>query len=154
MTDIIRIDHARTQPLADQLLGATYRIAPEAFWDIARMRGDSGYDLMGPARSHGMARHPELGPRRLGPRFLALRRRLPRAVGHAWELAEYVEADLTVYRYPTQERRDAATDCLAFRHWKHQGESWVAGVETVVAAPGRLRGPLSWKRLNESKEEH
>ncbi len=39
--------------LEERLLSATYRIAPERFWNLARMRGDTGYDLMEPARSHG-----------------------------------------------------------------------------------------------------
>jgi hypothetical protein len=100
-----------------------------------------------------MGRHPELGLDGwdLGcwPYVVVYHRH----TGETWDLAECVEGDLTVYRYPTRERRDAATDCLAFWHWKHHGESWVAGVESVDAAPGRLRGPFSWKRLNESKEK-
>ncbi len=139
--------------LEEQLLSTKYGVAPETFWDVARMRGDTGYDVMEPARAHGWEAIPgwgldgwDLGSwpvRRLPPR------RRPR-VG----LAEYVEGDLTVYRYPTRELRDAATDCLTFWHWKHHGESWVAGVESVDAAPDRLRGPFSWRRLNEWKEEH
>ena len=58
------------------------------------------------------------------------------------ELAYYVEGDLTVYRYPTRELRDAATDCLAFWHWKHEDEDWVAGVDSVDVAPDHLRGTL------------
>jgi hypothetical protein len=76
-----------------------------------------------------------------------------RHVGDAWELAEYVEGDLTVYRYPTCDLRAAATDCLAFWHWKNHDESWVVGVDNVDTAPDRLRGPFSCSRLNASKEE-
>ena len=48
---------------------------------------------------------------------------------------------------PTRELRDLAIDRLAFYHWKHQGEEWVDGVESVDVAPDRLRGPFSWERL-------
>jgi hypothetical protein len=57
-----------------------------------------------------------------------------------------------VYRYPTRELRDAATDCLAFWHWKHEGKPWVDGIDSVDVAPPHLRGPFSWNRLNEGKE--
>ena len=56
-----------------------------------------------------------------------------------------------MYRYPTRELLDAATDCLAFWHWERQDEEWVDGVDSVDGAPDRLRGPFSWERLRQSE---
>jgi hypothetical protein len=70
-----------------------------------------------------------------------------------FELAYDVEGDITVYRYPTRVLRDAATDCLAFWHWKHDDEDWVDGVECVDADPDRLRGSFSWERLRRHQPE-
>jgi hypothetical protein len=52
-----------------------------------------------------------------------------------------------MYPYPTRELRDAATDCLACWHWKHDEEDSVDGVECVDTASDRLGGPFSWERL-------
>ena len=51
-----------------------------------------------------------------------------------YELAENVEGDATVYRYPTKELRDAATDQLAFWRRKHNEEEWVEGVASIEQA--------------------
>ena len=138
--------------LEERLLNQSYRVAPETFWDVAHMRGDTGYDVMEPARGHGWEAIANWGLDGwdLGswPYVVVFHRDSV----DGWEIAEYVEGDLTVYRYPTRGLRDAATDCLAFCHWKHQDEEWVAGVDSVETAPWRLRGPFSWERLRESKE--
>ena len=69
-----------------------------------------------------------------------------------FELAYDVEGDVTVYRYSTRELRDAATDCLAFWHWKHYRAEWVHDVDSIDDAPDRLRGRFSWERLNTAEK--
>ena len=127
------------QSLEQQLLCEQYRVAPEAFWQIA----EDGYDRIEMARPHGWRAIPSWGLEGwdLGdwPLVVISHRR----TSFGFELAYNVEGDITVYRYPTRELRDAATDCLALWHWKHDGEDWVDGVERIDAAPDRLRGPFS-----------
>jgi hypothetical protein len=135
--------------LEQQLLSDQYRVAPEGFWQLSQMRGDDGYDRMEAGGGRGWQAVPSWGLDGwdLGawPLVIISHRR---TAGGGFELAYDVEGDITVYRYPTRELRDAATDCLAFWHWKHDGEPWVDGVERVDTAPDRLRGPFSWERLD------
>jgi hypothetical protein len=95
-----------------------------------------------------------VGLRRLGPGASPLGGISHRRTREGFELAYDVEGDITVYRYPTSELRHAATDSLAFWHWKHDDEDWVNGVESVDAAPDRLRGPFSWERLRGDNSKH
>jgi hypothetical protein len=138
----------QTQSLENRLLSGQYRIEPEAFWTIARMRGDDGYDIMEPARALCWAAIPSWGRDGwdLGswPYVVIYHRK---AVD-GWQIAYYVEGDLTVYSYPSRELRDAATDCLAFWHWRQAGKDWVAGIDSVDVAPDHLRGAFSWGRLD------
>ncbi len=149
MTDIDPT--AETQSLEEQLLGPTYRIEPEPFWTIARMRGDCGYDIMEPASAHGW--QPISGWGRDGwnmgswPYVVMYHRR----TADAWQVAYYVEGDLTIYSYPDRELCLAGLDCLALWHWKHDGEEWAAGIDRVEDAPGHLRGAYSSKRLDAEK---
>jgi hypothetical protein len=136
-------------PVEEQrLLSSTYRIAPESFWSICQMRGDDGYGRMeaaAPKRWHAIPSWGRDGWD-LGswPYVVVYHRDVP----DAFELAENVEGDVTAYRYPTREMRDCATDELAFYHWKHEGEDWVAGIEHFDNAPAHLRGAFSWKRAD------
>jgi hypothetical protein len=136
---------------AQQLLGEQYQVAPEAFWHLDQIRDEDGYDRIKAARPHGWRAISSWGLEGwdLGawPLVVILHRRSARG----FELAYDVEGDITVYRYPTRELRDAATDCLALWHWKHDGKDWVNGVESIDVAPDRLRGPFSQKRLAASK---
>jgi hypothetical protein len=131
----------------DDLLTEEYRLTPEAFWTVCQMRGDDGYDRMEAARPKRWDAIPSWGRDGwdLGswPLVVVYHRRSD----DGYELAENVEGDVTVYRYPTKELRDQATDQLAFWHWKHQGEDWVAGIGSLEDAP-HLRGPFSWKRCD------
>jgi len=65
----------------------------------------------------------------------------------AFELAEYIEGDVKVWTFPTDDLRSALVDTLAYWWWDHEGESWTAG-HSIDAIPDRLRGPFSWGRLN------
>lgn len=64
-----------------------------------------------------------------------------------YELAEYIEGDLKVWRFPTNEMRSALVDTLAFWWWQNSGESWTAGL-SIDAIPDHLRGPFSWARVD------
>jgi|HubBroStandDraft_6_1064221.scaffolds.fasta_scaffold33020_5 hypothetical protein len=129
----------------NDLLTATYRVTPEVFWTVCHMRGDDGYDRIEAAQRYGWDAIPAWGRDGwdLGSWPLAVI--FHRAIRQGYELAENVEGDITVYRYPTRGMRDAATDQLAFWHWKHQDQEWVAGIDSIDDA-SHLRGPFSWKR--------
>lgn len=138
---------------SEDLISQQFKVQPEPFWGIATLRGDDGYDRMERARPRGWAAIPSWGRDGwdLGswPYVVISHRNTE----DGYELAYNVEGDITVYRYPTAELRDRATDYLAFWHWKHAEEPWVEGVDNIDMAPKHLRGPFSWKRLEQTKEE-
>ena len=136
--------------LEEQLLCATYRVPGESFWEVARMLGDDGYDVMNRAWPYRWRVIPSWGREGWDLGSWPLVVMFHRTVGDAHELAYYVEGDVRLYRYPTRELRDAATDVLAFWHWRNAGEEWVTGIGRVEDAPGHLRGAFSWERLEES----
>jgi hypothetical protein len=123
-----------------------YRVTPEPFWLAAQLAGDDGYDRIEIARARGWDAIPAWGRDGwdLGSWPLVVIFHRHRA--GAYELAENVEGDATVWRFPTRELRDAATDLLAFTHWQHEGEDWVDGYATAADAPDHLRGPYSRDR--------
>lgn len=143
-----------TRTLEDDLLSATYRVGREALWEIARVRGDDGYDVMERVRTRRWHAIPAWGCAGWDLGAWPLVVICHRTTGTSSELAYYVEGDVDVYRYPSRELRDCATDCLAFWHWRQAEEEWVAGIDRVEDAPARLRGPFSWKRLDNTNEEH
>ena len=57
-----------------------------------------------------------------------------------FDLAIDIDGDVTGYRLPTRERRDALTDEVALTYWKSQGKPWVEGVENADQMPAQLRG--------------
>jgi hypothetical protein len=140
------------QSLEQQLLCERYRVAPEAFWHLAQIRGEDGYDRIKTAQQHGWRAVSSWGLEGwdLGawPLVVISHRRTTRG----FELAYNVEGDITVYRYPTRDLRDAATDCLALWHWEHDGKDGIDGVESVEAAPDCLRGPFPQKRLTTRRQ--
>jgi hypothetical protein len=81
---------------------------------LSQSRGDGGYDRMDIARGRGWDRVPSWGldDWDLGARSLFVISH--RHTRDRFDLGYDVEGDITVYRYPTRELRDAATDCLAF----------------------------------------
>jgi hypothetical protein len=127
------------------LLTEEYRLDPEAFWTVCQMRGDDGYDRIEAARSKRWQAIPSWGQDGWDLGSWPIVVIYHRQSAEGFDLAENVEGDATVYRYPTREMRDAATDQLAFWHWKHTGEDWVAGIDSVEEAP-HFCGPFSWKR--------
>ena len=118
-----------------------YRVEPDVFWQAAWRYGD-GYDVMGQAerKMHGLRVVSSWG--RVGydlgswPLVMVFFRERK-----GYEIAYYVEGDVVCYAAPTEAIREAIVDGIAFFHWKHQGESWVEGYESVERVPENLRGP-------------
>ena len=119
-----------------------YEVEPEPFWRGASLLGD-GYDVMGAAERKSQGWRVVAGWGKDGydlgswPLVMVFFRQRDRR----FEIAYYVEGDVTCYSAPTEEIRDAITDELAFLHWKYHGESWVEGYESVEQLPDELRGP-------------
>lgn len=116
------------------------RIEPEPFWDIERMLGGDGYDVMEVASRHGW--HSVAGWGSDGwdlcswPYYVVY----IRTVDARYQLATYCEGDIDVWTFETVEQRSAHIDGIAFAHWKSQGDSWVDGIEEGTV-PEHLRGP-------------
>jgi hypothetical protein len=134
--------------LEQQLLCEQYQVAPEPFWRLAQIRGEDGYDRIEMAQTHGWRAVPCWGLEGWGLGTWPLVVIFHRHSADGFELAYDVEGDVTIYRCPTRELRDTATDCLAFWHWKHDSAEWVDDVDRIDDAPDRLRGRFSWERLN------
>lgn len=128
----------------------TYRVAPEVFWEVLQVRGDDGYDRMGPARQRGWDAIPSWGRDGwdLGswPLVVVYHRQSP----NGWEMAVNVEGDVTCYRFPTRELLDEATDLEAFFYWHWAGEQWIEGAKTASEMPDHCRGPYSSRRAEAS----
>ena len=139
------------QNLEQQLLCTQYEIAPEAVWQLSQVCGQDGYQRMTTARARGWIAIPSWGLEGWDLGAWPLVIIFHRHSADGFELAYDVEGDITVYQYPTRELRDAATDCLASWRWKHDSAEWVDGVNSIDAAPDRLRGRFSWERLNSRK---
>ena len=118
-----------------------YKVEPDAFWQAAWVYGD-GYGVMEQAerKVHGWCVISgwgrdgyDLGSWPLVMVFFRQR--------HGFEVAYYVEGDVVCYAAPTEAIRNAIVDEIAFFHWKHQGEQWVEGYDSVEQLPDELRGP-------------
>jgi hypothetical protein len=131
--------------IESQLLGDNiYRVPAETFWQASQALGEDGYDRIETSGKHGWTAIASWGSDGwdLGNWPYVVISHRHTTEGH--ELAYNVEGDIAVYRYPTPELLNAATDCLAFFHWG--GQPWVAGVDSADAMPDRLRGPYSSSR--------
>jgi hypothetical protein len=137
--------------LERQLLCERYEVASEAIWKLSQIRGQDGYERIDAVSARGWNAIPSWGLEGWDLGDWPLVVIFHRHSADGYELAYDIEGDVTVYRYPTRELRDAATDCLAFWHWKHAGARWVDGVDGIDNAPGRLRGRFSYERLNTTK---
>ncbi len=68
------------------------------------------------------------------------------------EMAVDIEGDVEIQEFTTREERDRKTDEIAFRYWKRSEEDWVEHIDSHEQMPSGLRGPFSWRRLDESKK--
>lgn len=136
----------------NDLLNKEHRVDPSENWrigQIERMAGGDGYDVMAKveaaekwkAISSWGSDGWDLGD---WPYVVIYVRRH----GDAFQIAYYVEGDITVYEYATKEEAFGAVDALAFFHWKHQGsrEPDVSEIETVDDMPERFCGPYGQDR--------
>jgi hypothetical protein len=139
------------QRLEQQLLSEHYQVTPESVWHFSQMRGQDGYERIDTMRAHGWIAVPSWGLEGWDLGGWPLIVIFHRHSADGYEVAYDVEGDVTVYRYPTRELGDAATDCLAFWHWKHDGALWVDGIESIDDAPDHLRGRFSWECHNTTK---
>jgi hypothetical protein len=115
-----------------------------------RWPGDEGYDRMNFARASGWEPISSWGLDGwdLGSWPLVV-------VYHRGdtELAIDVEGDITVETFSGCEERDRRTDETAFFYWKAHSEEWVEGIDPHEHMPANLRGPFSWKRLEDQRAE-
>ncbi len=123
-----------------------YQAQPEGFWVVCQVTGADGYSTMAVAEKRGWRTVGAWGSHgwNLGSWPLVVIYHRDGAGG--FDLATYVEGDITAYSFPTRELRDAATDEIAFFYWKHEGQSWVEGIDSAAEMPEPLRGPYSWER--------
>lgn len=134
-----------------------YRAEPDdAFWRGAQLYGDNGYRVIEIAEKHGWRALPVWGRGGgwdLGswPYVIIFHRSRPHEM--TFEVVEYVEGDVTLWRCPSPEVREQVTDELAFWHWKYRGEDWVEGIEHVEDMPAHLRGPFRWEDADHEQEE-
>jgi hypothetical protein len=122
------------------LLSEEFRVHPEGFWSTAHLLGDDGYDRMTTAAQRGWNAVAAWGGQGwdLGECPYAVI--FHRTRDGAYELAENVEGDVTMYSYPTRALRDRATDAMAFFHWRLHDEEWVTGLATPRTCPPRCAG--------------
>jgi hypothetical protein len=131
-----------------------YEVAPSAIWNTLLMMGAGGYDVM--ERIKGWSAIPAWGKNGwdLGswPLVIIFWGNRPAKDGNppTFDIAYYVEGDVTTYKCPTAEIRNQITDTLAFFHWKAQEERWVKDYQTEGDLPPELRGPFSFERMEEA----
>lgn len=122
--------------------------------EMPEFAGEEGYASMGAAKRNGWATRASWGLKGwdLGSwPLVAYFFRVNGGPGNVtYELAEYIEGDVKVWHFPTDEMRSALVDHLAFWWWANEGEDWTAG-HSVDDIPDHLRGPFTWERLNESE---
>jgi hypothetical protein len=157
---------------AEQLLAdKRWRVENDPRFEIERARGGDGYDVMeavgggdpgGADVQFGVPKPPPIRQPSFKWRAVAawgrdgwdlgswplvvIYWREPRA--EEFDMAYYVEGDVTTYRFDSSLKREVATDGLAFFHWKHAALG--PGVEQYGSAeelPRELRGPYSHARL-------
>lgn len=137
-----------------------YETWPMHYWqsnpDFSNPRGDNGYDAIGSARKAGWKARASWGRNGwdLGswPLVVFFFRENGGPGKVVYELAQYVEGDLTVWTFPTDELRSEAVDRMAFWWWRNEGESWVSGLD-IDDIPDHLRGPFSWARCEAEREK-
>lgn len=149
MDDVVRIggvddllphleDEGMGMNMKDEL--KQYEVEPTGFWQATWMMGD-GYDVMEYAHNKGWSVIGGWGRDGydLGswPYVIVFQKR----EGDTFNLVLYVEGDVTAYKVPTIELRNAVVDEWAFFYWKNHKEDWVKGYNSVDELPEELKGP-------------
>lgn len=124
-----------------------YEVESEPFWEELHFAGYDGYDIMEQALAQGW--HAIAGWGKEGwnlgnwPYVVVYSRQ----VGTGYEVALYVEGDMTTYKCPTKELRNQVIDEIAFFYWKRrpaEDTEWIDGYRECESAdqlPEHLRGP-------------
>jgi hypothetical protein len=131
------------RPLTNEQLRA-HKVPSEGFWELGYLV--DGYDRQSLARKHWWLAVPAWGRDGWNLGSWPLVTIYTREAPDGFYLAENVEGDVTTYRFDMIEERDAATDALAFFHWKWASEEWVDGIDSAQDMPDHLRGPYSRAR--------
>lgn len=92
-------------------------VTPDPVWDLSLAHGDDGYTAMTTVRPHGWIPIPEWGTRGVDlgrwPHVIVF----VRARDDGFDLAEYVEGDVTQWRLDTRDQLDHALRAVA-RRWQ------------------------------------
>jgi hypothetical protein len=59
-----------------------------------------------------------------------------------YQVAEYVEGDVTVYSCTSPELREQICNEIAFYHWQMQEQDSVRSIETFADLPDEFKGPF------------
>jgi hypothetical protein len=118
-----------------------YQVESGNFWQALPMLGVDGYSAITLAEKRGWRVVASWGRDGYDLGSWPLVIVFHRNHDERFEVIEYVEGDVTMYSCPTEEVSNTITDEIAFFHWKHLGESWVANYESVDQLPEELRGP-------------
>lgn len=117
-----------------------YEVQPSGFWQSTWRLGD-GYDVMEYAHNKGWKSIAGWGRDGydLGswPYVIVFQKK----EGDTYNLVLYVEGDVTAYKVPSLELRNAIIDEIAFFYWKNHEEDWVKDYKSVDELPEELRGP-------------
>lgn len=131
------------------------KVPSDPLFQIERMRGGDGYDVMGTVEKEDWL------PVGIWGRDGWDAGEWPLVVFYVkWDraadkhfLAYYVEGDVDTYSYDTREERNAHVDELVFWHWKAANKPWVEGVEKVEDLDPKYRGPCTSERMAEAVAE-
>lgn len=122
-------------------------VTPESLWNVLQNRGYNGYDVMEvverkrwkPISSWG-SEGWDLGSWPYEIVFFRTLKETSTTKG-TFEVAHYIEGDVTCYSLPNREARYELVNAIAFDSWKLSGCDWVEGYETVEDAPASFKGP-------------
>ena len=116
---------------------------PEAFWLGALLSGDD-YAVINRAEKKGWEAIGHWGRDNWTVGAWPYSILFHRDQEHCYELVEWSEGNVTMYRCPSREIRDVITDVLALHYWKHwKNGPWpeVAAYESIDQLPAGMRGP-------------
>jgi hypothetical protein len=122
-----------------------YKVEPHPWWQTALYSGLDAYETMEQANRRGWHEVSAWGSRGwdLGswPLVIVYFRNAKAQGTIFYQLAEYVEGDVTVYSCTSPELREQICNAIAFFHWKMQEQDWIRGIETFEELPSECKGP-------------
>ena len=124
-----------------------YIIEPHPWWKVAQYSGMDFYETAEQAERRGWHVIPAWGSKGwdLGswPLVAVFFRNTKDKITdvESFQLAEYVEGDVTVYSCPNPEIREEICDQIAFYHWKMNEQTWIRNYETFEDLDDMYKGP-------------